>query len=145
MPIYAYACGACGFKKDVLQKLSDAPLTDCPSCGKSAFSKQLTAPGFVLKGSGWYVTDFREGQKKPTEANSASGESTAGGDSGNAASAASQAKPGSDGASGGASTPSASSAPAAASGASAAAGGATAAAASATTVSAPTPSSSKAA
>jgi putative FmdB family regulatory protein len=71
MPIYAYACGACGFKKDVLQKLSDAPLTDCPSCGQSQFSKQLTAPGFVLKGSGWYVTDFREGQKKPTDAGAA--------------------------------------------------------------------------
>jgi putative FmdB family regulatory protein len=68
MPIYAYACGACGFKKDVLQKLSDAPLTDCPSCGQAQFSKQLTAPGFVLKGSGWYVTDFREGQKKPSDA-----------------------------------------------------------------------------
>jgi putative FmdB family regulatory protein len=68
MPIYAYACGACGFKKDVLQKLSDAPLTDCPSCGQPQFSKQLTAPGFVLKGSGWYVTDFREGQKKPSDA-----------------------------------------------------------------------------
>ena len=59
MPIYAYKCGACGFAKDVLQKMSDAPLSDCPSCGASAFSKQLTAAGFQLKGSGWYVTDFR--------------------------------------------------------------------------------------
>jgi putative FmdB family regulatory protein len=77
MPIYAYACGACGFKKDVLQKLSDAPLTDCPSCGQPQFSKQLTAPGFVLKGSGWYVTDFREGQKKPSDAGAGAAETSA--------------------------------------------------------------------
>ncbi|VTU14703.1 putative regulatory protein, FmdB family [Variovorax sp. SRS16] len=64
MPIYAYKCGACGFAKDALQKLSDAPLTECPSCGASAFSKQLTAAGFQLKGSGWYVTDFRDGGGK---------------------------------------------------------------------------------
>lgn len=76
MPIYAYACGACGFKKDVLQKLSDAPLTDCPSCGQPQFSKQLTAPGFVLKGSGWYVTDFREGQKKPSDAGAGAADSS---------------------------------------------------------------------
>ena len=63
MPIYAYKCAACGFAKDVLQKMSDAPLTECPSCGQPAFSKQLTAPGFQLKGSGWYVTDFRDGGK----------------------------------------------------------------------------------
>ena len=61
MPIYAYKCASCGFAKDVLQKISDAPLTVCPSCGESAFSKQLTAAGFQLKGSGWYVTDFRGG------------------------------------------------------------------------------------
>lgn len=61
MPIYAYRCEACGFAKDALQKVSDAPLTDCPSCGKSTFKKQLTAAGFQLKGTGWYVTDFRGG------------------------------------------------------------------------------------
>jgi putative FmdB family regulatory protein len=61
MPIYAYKCGSCGFAKDVLQKMSDAPLTTCPSCGADAFSKQLTAAGFQLKGSGWYATDFRGG------------------------------------------------------------------------------------
>jgi putative FmdB family regulatory protein len=61
MPIYAYRCESCGFTKDVLQKVSDAPLTECPSCGKSAFRKQVTAAGFQLKGSGWYVTDFRNG------------------------------------------------------------------------------------
>lgn len=61
MPIYAYKCASCGHAKDVLQKISDAPLTACPACGAEAFSKQLTAAGFQLKGSGWYVTDFRGG------------------------------------------------------------------------------------
>jgi len=61
MPIYAYRCASCGHAKDVLQKISDAPLTTCPACGAEAFSKQLTAAGFQLKGSGWYVTDFRGG------------------------------------------------------------------------------------
>ncbi|MGZ3181838.1 MAG: FmdB family zinc ribbon protein [Telluria sp.] len=61
MPIYAYRCDDCGFAKDVLQKISDAPLTVCESCGKPSFRKQLTAPGFQLKGTGWYVTDFRNG------------------------------------------------------------------------------------
>ncbi|QDH58511.1 FmdB family zinc ribbon protein [Pandoraea pnomenusa] len=61
MPIYAYRCETCGFAKDVLQKMSDAPLTQCPECGKDSFRKQVTAAGFQLKGSGWYVTDFRGG------------------------------------------------------------------------------------
>ncbi len=61
MPIYAYKCGSCGHAKDVLQKISDAPLTACPACGAQAFSKQVTAAGFQLKGSGWYATDFRGG------------------------------------------------------------------------------------
>lgn len=61
MPIYAYRCEACGYAKDVLQKISDTPLSVCPECGKDAFRKQLTAAGFQLKGSGWYVTDFRGG------------------------------------------------------------------------------------
>ena len=61
MPIYAYKCESCGHAKDVLQKISDAPLTDCPACGAATFKKQLTAAGFQLKGSGWYVTDFRGG------------------------------------------------------------------------------------
>lgn len=64
MPIYAYKCSACGFAKDALQKMSDAPLTVCPACGASAFEKQVTAAGFQLKGSGWYVTDFRDGGGK---------------------------------------------------------------------------------
>ena len=61
MPIYAYKCESCGFAKDALQKISDAPLSVCPSCGADTFKKQVTAAGFQLKGSGWYVTDFRGG------------------------------------------------------------------------------------
>jgi putative FmdB family regulatory protein len=63
MPIYAYKCASCGHAKDVLQKLSDEPLTACPACGAASFSKQVTAAGFQLKGSGWYATDFRNGSK----------------------------------------------------------------------------------
>lgn len=63
MPIYAYRCDSCGAGKDVLQKFSDAPLTVCPTCGAESFHKVLTAPAFQLKGSGWYVTDFRDGNK----------------------------------------------------------------------------------
>ncbi|WP_434660997.1 zinc ribbon domain-containing protein [Paraburkholderia sp. A3BS-1L] len=68
MPIYAYRCESCGFDKDVLQKISDAPLTQCPNCGADTFRKQVTAAGFQLKGSGWYVTDFRGGQSGGTSA-----------------------------------------------------------------------------
>jgi putative FmdB family regulatory protein len=59
MPIYAYRCSACGHAKDVLQKLSDPVLSTCPACGAETFSKQVTAAGFQLKGSGWYATDFK--------------------------------------------------------------------------------------
>jgi putative FmdB family regulatory protein len=68
MPIYAYRCASCGHAKDVLQKLSDDPLTVCPACAAATFSKQLTAAGFQLKGSGWYVTDFRDGDKAKKDA-----------------------------------------------------------------------------
>jgi putative FmdB family regulatory protein len=61
MPIYAYKCGSCGHAKDVLQKMSDLPLAICPACGTVSFSKQVTAAGFQLKGSGWYATDFKGG------------------------------------------------------------------------------------
>ncbi|MBU3725469.1 MAG: zinc ribbon domain-containing protein [Burkholderiaceae bacterium] len=64
MPIYAYRCEGCGFQKDALQKLSDPPLVDCPECGRSRLVKQVTAAGFALKGTGWYVTDFRDSGKK---------------------------------------------------------------------------------
>ena len=63
MPIYAYRCTTCGHAKDVLQKMSDPVLSDCPACGAPTFVKQVTAAGFQLKGSGWYVTDFK-GDKK---------------------------------------------------------------------------------
>jgi putative FmdB family regulatory protein len=63
MPIYAYKCATCGHAEDVMQKMSDAPRTTCPACGAETFSKQVTAPNFALKGSGWYVTDFRDGKK----------------------------------------------------------------------------------
>jgi putative FmdB family regulatory protein len=68
MPIYAYRCSACGHAQDVLRKVSDPPLTVCPECGAPTFVKQVTAAGFQLKGSGWYVTDFRDGNKKPGKA-----------------------------------------------------------------------------
>ncbi|RQR38620.1 MULTISPECIES: FmdB family zinc ribbon protein [unclassified Burkholderia] len=74
MPIYAYRCEACGFAKDVLQKMSDAPLSQCPECGKDAFRKQVTAAGFQLKGSGWYVTDFRGGSGGTSAPAAASGD-----------------------------------------------------------------------
>lgn len=79
MPIYAYRCAACGHSKDVLQKLSDAPLSVCPACGAAAFSKQVTAAGFQLKGSGWYVTDFRDGAKGGGTDKKAAGEDKSGG------------------------------------------------------------------
>jgi putative FmdB family regulatory protein len=63
MPIYAYKCASCGFAQDEMQKVSDAALTVCPSCGKAGYAKQLTAAGFALKGSGWYATDFKGGTK----------------------------------------------------------------------------------
>lgn len=66
MPIYAYACSACGHARDVLQKLSDPVLVTCPVCGADSFKKQLTAAGFQLKGSGWYATDFRNGSAAAT-------------------------------------------------------------------------------
>ena len=69
MPIYAYRCADCGHAQDVLQKMSDPLLTVCPACGQANYQKQLTSAGFQLKGSGWYVTDFREGNKgKPGDA-----------------------------------------------------------------------------
>ncbi len=67
MPIYHYVCGACGHDLEALQKVSDDPLTDCPSCGKPALRKQITAAAFRLKGTGWYETDFKNKGKKPEE------------------------------------------------------------------------------
>ena len=82
MPIFAYRCDSCGFEKDVLQKRSDPPLAACPECGRETFNKRLTAPAFQLKGSGWYVTDFRDNGKGKAKA----------GESGDAAGAAAPAQ-----------------------------------------------------
>ncbi|MEF7616525.1 FmdB family zinc ribbon protein [Aquincola sp. MAHUQ-54] len=114
MPIYAYRCAECGHTKDVLRKLSDPPLTTCPACGAEAFEKQVTAAGFQLKGSGWYVTDFRNG----SSGGAAAAKPAAGGDGTPAAPAAAA---GSDSApapaaSGEAAKPAAPAAPAASSG-----------------------------
>jgi putative FmdB family regulatory protein len=66
MPIYEYRCGSCGFEKEYLQKVNDAPVAACPACGSSPFVKLISAAGFQLKGSGWYATDFKNGsQPKP--------------------------------------------------------------------------------
>ena len=65
MPIYVYRCSSCDLQQDVLQKMSDAPLSVCPECDQQTFSKQLTAAGFQLKGNGYYVTDFKNGTPKP--------------------------------------------------------------------------------
>ena len=59
MPIYEYRCDSCGFQKEFLRRMSDAPLSDCPECKKPTFTKMVTAAGFQLKGSGWYATDFK--------------------------------------------------------------------------------------
>jgi putative FmdB family regulatory protein len=67
MPIYAYRCASCGHAQDVLQKMSDPLLTVCPACGAATYEKQVTAAGFQLKGSGWYVTDFRGGNTAAKE------------------------------------------------------------------------------
>jgi putative FmdB family regulatory protein len=64
MPIYEYQCESCSHGLEALQKLSDAPLVDCPACGKASLKKQISAAGFRLSGSGWYETDFKSGKKK---------------------------------------------------------------------------------
>jgi putative FmdB family regulatory protein len=95
MPIYAYKCESCGHSKDVLQKMSDAPLTVCPNCGAPEFKKQVTAAGFQLKGSGWYVTDFKNGAGKAAPApaaNTGDAAPAAGGDAAKPAAADAPAK-----------------------------------------------------
>ena len=77
MPFYEYRCESCGHELEALQKLSDAPLVDCPECNKAALKKQISAPGFRLAGGGWYETDFKSGKKKNL-AGDASGSSSSG-------------------------------------------------------------------
>ena len=64
MPIYEYQCTECGYQTEVLQKISDDPLKDCPECDKPTMKKMVTAAAFRLKGGGWYETDFKAGDKK---------------------------------------------------------------------------------
>jgi putative FmdB family regulatory protein len=85
MPIYAYACKSCGHVFDAMQKISEPLLTECPSCKRPDLKKQLTAPGFQLKGAGWYATDFKgkkgssdAGNDSGAKSDSASGDSTTG-------------------------------------------------------------------
>lgn len=73
MPIYEYQCEACGERTEALQKMSDAPLTDCPKCGKPALQKLISAAGFRLSGGGWYETDFKSGSKKNVADSGSSG------------------------------------------------------------------------
>lgn len=72
MPIYEYQCESCGHELEALQKLSDAPLTECPACHKSSLKKQISAAGFRLSGGGWYETDFKSGNKKNLAGDSSS-------------------------------------------------------------------------
>lgn len=68
MPIYEYQCQSCGHELEKLQKISDAPLSDCPECNTSSLSKKISAAGFRLKGTGWYETDFKnKGKNKPND------------------------------------------------------------------------------
>jgi putative FmdB family regulatory protein len=110
MPIYAYKCASCGHAKDVLQKMSDPQLTVCPACGKATFTKQLTAAGFQLKGSGWYATDFKGGG---TPAPAADGDAAKPATEGAKPVTEQAAKPASDTAAKPVSTPAAAPAPAA--------------------------------
>jgi len=65
MPIYEYKCAGCGHALEAMQKMSDAPLADCPACGTSQLKRLVSAAGFQLKGTGWYATDFKGNGKKP--------------------------------------------------------------------------------
>ncbi|MEO6117527.1 MAG: zinc ribbon domain-containing protein [Methylotenera sp.] len=66
MPIYDYQCSSCGFKAEVMRKISAPNIEACPECAVETFSKQLSAPSFQLNGSGWYATDFKNGSKSAT-------------------------------------------------------------------------------
>jgi putative FmdB family regulatory protein len=87
MPIYEYQCQACNEQLEALQKISDAPLVDCPACGKPQLKKKISAAGFRLKGGGWYETDFKTGNRKNV-AGGAEPAKDKGGDSGTPASSA---------------------------------------------------------
>ncbi|AMX01746.1 FmdB family zinc ribbon protein [Microbulbifer thermotolerans] len=78
MPIYEYQCNACGHEMEALQRMSDAPLTDCAACGKAELRKKISAAGFRLKGGGWYETDFKTGSKKNLAGDAANGAKSSG-------------------------------------------------------------------
>jgi putative FmdB family regulatory protein len=80
MPFYEYRCNACGHEFEAMQKMSDAPLTDCPQCGESRLTKLVSAAGFRLKGGGWYETDFKKGSKKNLHDTGAKDEAKKGGE-----------------------------------------------------------------
>lgn len=82
MPIYEYVCAACNFEKEVLQRMSDEPLKECPNCSEPQFRKRISAVGFRLSGSGWYETDFKTGSKKNLAGNDNKGSATSGAASG---------------------------------------------------------------
>ncbi len=82
MPIYEYRCASCGHELEALQKLSEAPLTQCPACKGETLRKKVSAAGFQLKGSGWYVTDFRNSGAKPAAKGEAKGETKGAADTG---------------------------------------------------------------
>ena len=76
MPIYEYKCEDCAHELEAIQKMSDAPLVDCPNCEKPALKKLISAAGFRLKGGGWYETDFKSGKRKNIAGESASNASS---------------------------------------------------------------------
>lgn len=79
MPIYEYACGECGHRTEIIQKMSDPPITHCPECGQESMRKLVSAAGFRLKGGGWYETDFKGSSKKPAPESGSSGHGCGGG------------------------------------------------------------------
>ena len=96
MPIYEYQCQACSKQLEALQKISDAPLRDCPDCGESSLKKKVSAAAFRLKGGGWYETDFKTGNKKNLASGSDSAGSSGGSDKSSAPSSGSSKTSGSE-------------------------------------------------
>jgi putative FmdB family regulatory protein len=96
MPIYEYQCQACGKQLEALQKISDAPLQDCPDCGEPSLKKKVSAAAFRLKGGGWYETDFKTGNKKNLASGSDSAGSSGGSDKPSAPSPGPSEKSGSE-------------------------------------------------
>jgi putative FmdB family regulatory protein len=96
MPIYEYQCQACGKQLEALQKISDAPLLDCPDCGEPSLKKKVSAAAFRLKGGGWYETDFKTGNKKNLASGSDSADSSGGSDKSSAPSSGSSKTSGSE-------------------------------------------------